>query len=205
VLAKDYALGPETIMWDFVRTLVGSRNLRHLFYDGRGVLRLRGTPTRPSFTFTEAHLTSMPKLDYNHADIRNGATVKGVTPEGKPQLRAHRYLPPTHPSSAQLLGRNGKKRIMMEVVEDTTLTTQAAVDAAAQQLLDSLANSEVGFGFDSFVIPHIEPGDIFALSTGDISINLRLNEHSIPLKADSPQSNGSIRRLSANKARLRRK
>lgn len=202
-LAKAYHMYPETVMWTLARRLVGPRSLRQLFYDGRGVARLRNTPTRPSFTFTEDHLLTVPRLDYNHTDIRNAATVKGATPEGKPQLRAHRYLPASNPSSAQSLGRNGVKRVLSEVVEDTTLTTQAQVNEAADDLLASLTNAQVGFEFDSFVIPHIEPGDMFHLSTRDVSIYLRLTEFSIPLKAGQGQTNGAIRRVAANRARIR--
>jgi len=199
-LGRDYNLTGETVMWTFAKSLAGSTDLRQLFYDGRGVLRLRETPTQPVFTFTENHLTSVPKLDYNHADIRNGVRVVGEPNT----LRAYRYLPSTHPSSPTALGRNGVKRHIMTLVEDTDLTTQSAVNATAQKLIDAQATGEVGFEFDSFPIPHLEPGDIFHLSTRDASINLRLREYSIPLRAGA-QSNGTIKKLSFNRARLRRR
>ena len=157
-LPKDYGLMPESGLWTFVRTRVGSRTVRHLFYDGRGVCRLRGSPTRPVFTFTEAHLLSVPKLNYNHADIRNGVRVRGATPEGKPQITRTRGIPGNDPSGAITLGRNGVNRHLIEIIEDSSLMTQAEVDAQAEQSLDSLRVSNVGFDFDSFPIPHLEPG-----------------------------------------------
>lgn len=203
-LGTDYVASAMTSPWEYVNTLAGSRSIRQLWYDGRGVLRFRETPTRPVWTFTEETLLSVPKLDYNHADIRNTAVVRGATPEGKPQLHAHRYLPASHHASPQALGRNGKHRTIPEVLEDESLKTQAAVDAAANKLLQTIDDTNVGFEFDSFPIPHLEPGDMFHLSTRDFSINLQMNQFSIPLKAGSPQSNGTIRKLSANRARLRR-
>lgn len=199
-LGGDKILTSETIIWTLAKSMASSRHTRHLFYDGRGVLRLRETPTRPVFTFTESHLTSVPKLDYNHAEIRNGVRVVG---EPK-TLRAYRYLPDSHPSSPTALGRNGVKRYIMTLVEDTELKTQTAVNAEAQKLIDAQMTTEVGFEFDSFVIPHLEPGDIFSLSTRDVSIDLRLREYSIPLRAGA-QSNGTIKKLSFNRARLRRR
>lgn len=202
-LGHDYVLNATSVIWTFVNTLSASRHIRQLFYDGRGVLRFRERPSRPVWTFTEDTLLSVPKLDYNHAEIRNGVTVQGATPEGKKQLRAHRYLPDAHPSSAVSLGRNGKKRIMMEILDDSGLATQAAVDAEANKQLALLDDANVGFEFDSFPIPHLEPGDVFHLSTRDVSIQLMLDQYSIPLKAGSPQTNGTIKRISSNRARIR--
>ena len=199
-LGRDYNLLTESVVWTFAKSLAGPTNTRQLFYDGRGVLRLRETPTQPVFTFTESHLTSVPKLDYNHADIRNGVRVIG-----EPRtLLAYRYLPPTHPSSSTALGRNGVRRHMMNLVENSDLKTQSAVNAEAQRLIDRQTTTEVGFEFESFPIPHLEPGDMFHLSTRDVSLVLTLREYSIPLRAGA-QSNGTVRKLSFNRARIRRR
>jgi hypothetical protein len=204
-ISRDMSVSTETVVWDFALALQGSRNVRHLFYDGRGVLRLRSAPTRPIFTFTESHLTSVPKLDYNHADVRNTAYIKGAQPEHKPQIRAWKYLPATNPSSSVSLGRNGVRRFLVEMVEDSAIITKAQAEAQAWETLNSLATTAVGYDFDSFPIPHLEPGDIFHLTTRDASFALRATEFSIPLKAGTSQSNGTTRKLSANKARLRRR
>jgi hypothetical protein len=188
----------------YVLDRVAPRTVRQLFYDARGTLKLRTTPTSPSFTFTEAHLLSVPKLDFDHSTIRNTVLVKGATPEGKPQITSRRYLPAGDPSSSTALARNGVKRNLVELVEDSNLTTQAAADAVAVSTLAAISVSSVGFDFDSLVIPHIEPGDVFALTTRDFSINLRLANYSIPLKAGNPQSNGTIKRVSINRTRIRR-
>jgi hypothetical protein len=204
-LTRDFSLKPDTPLWDMVQWIVGSQLARQLFYDGRGVLRLRNVPAVAGFTFSEAHLTSVPKLSYDLSTVRNAVTVKGATPEGKPQIRAHRYLPPGDPASAVSLSRNGVKRQLMEIVDDSTINTQAAADARANEVLAAVRVGNVAFDFDSVPIPHLEPGDSFQLSTRDVSLQLRVTQFSIPLKAGSAQSNGTHRRISSNRARIRRR
>jgi len=205
-LASDKSIKIDTVPWTFLQSIAGSKNLRQLWYDGRGVLRLRDRPTKPVFVFTEPTLKSVPKLDYNAADIKNTAYVRGADPAGKTkQLTAKRYLPSSHPASPAALGRNGTKRYMVEIVDDDTLKTQKAVNTAADDLIDTLKTQLMGFDFDSFVFPHLEQGDVVALSTRDVSINLTLDQYAIPLLAEGAQSNGVIKKVSANATRIRRK
>jgi len=202
-ITRDYAIVGESVPWAFALDLQGSRTTRQLFYDGRGVLRLRGAPTVPAFTFTEDHITSVPKFGYDQP--KNLALVKGATPDGKPRIQAWHLAPTTNPASAVSLGRNGVRRHLIEVVEDDSVDTQAKAEALAEETLQSIMITNVNFDFDSFPIPHLEPGDVFLLSTRDASVNLRAVEFSIPLKAGVAQSNGTTRKLAANKSRLRRK
>jgi hypothetical protein len=203
-LPRDYSLKTETPLWDFVKAVVGSDLIQQVWYDGRGVLRLRSTPATPAFTFTEAPLTSVPKLKYNMDKIRNVALVKGGIPEGKPQIIAIRHLPQSDPNSAKSLGRNGVHRPLAEVVDDSTILTQADAEARAAQVLQAVGIGNTDFDFDSLPIPHLEIGDNFQLSTRDVSMMIRVHNFSIPLKAGNPQSNGTLRRLSSNRARIRR-
>jgi hypothetical protein len=203
-LPRDYSLITETPIWSLAMTLVGSGATRQMFYDGRGVLRLRLIPSTPSFTFTEEHLTSIPKLSYDMSAIRNVAMVKGGTPTGKPQITSIRHLPVADPASSTSLARNGVLRRLVEVVEDTTIMTQAAGDTRAADVLKAVGIGNTEFDFDSFPIPHLEPGDSFQLTTRDFSIQLRATQFSIPLKAGNSQSNGTLRQVSSTRARIRR-
>lgn len=204
-IKKDYSLKTETRAWDLVRSMVGSRLIHQAFYDGRGYFRLRNCPTTPIFTITEDHLTSVPKLEYDTANLRNTVLAKGATPTGKSQLISKRYLPSSNPSSPSALARNGVKRYLVEVIEDGDLTTQSAVDSLANETLESVQLEQVNFDFDSVPLPHLEPGDVFQIKTRDFSRNLRHKEFSIPLKAGNAQSNGTYRRLTANKTNIRKK
>ena len=203
-LGKDYPLTPEKSLWTFIGPIVGSRNIRQMWYDGRGVLRLRPKPTKPVWQFTDYQLLSVPKLDYNNTEIRNAVTVKGATPTGKAQLKASRFFPSSHSWSAKNLGRAGLSRHLMEIVEDTALNTQTEVNNAADDLLESFKMLGVNIEFDSFVIPHLEPGDVYNLSTPDISVTGFQDKFAIPLVAGQPMSNGVIKKISTNRARLRR-
>ena len=199
-LRKDYSLKTETNTWTQARSFVGSRLTHQLFYDGRGYLRLRNCPSVPSFTFTEDNLTSVPKIKFESDAIRNTALVKGATPEGKAQLIGKAYLPASDPSSSTALGRKRSdgtlvKRELVELVDDPDLNTQGEVDQEASDTLDSLDLQNVVFDFDSFPIPHLEQGDVFAIATRDFGRNLRAKNFSIPLKANESQTNGTYRRL----------
>jgi hypothetical protein len=202
-LSKDKSVKIDTEPWEFLQGIAGDKKLRQLWYDGRGVLRMRDRPTKPVWAFTEPTLTSVPKLDYNHDEIRNTAYVKGATPTGKKQLTAKRYLT-SGGSTPTALGRNGTKTYLVEEAEDDAYDTQKEVDGAAEDLLKTVENANVGFDIDSFVIPHLEVGDMFLLSVPDVSMNLMQDQFAIPLKAGA-QTNGTIKKISANAARIRRK
>jgi hypothetical protein len=194
-LKKDATLTTKTPTWDMARKLVGSRLIQQLFYDGRGYLRLRTCPTLPTFTFTEDHILSSPKLAFESETIRNTVLVEGVIPVGKTApITAKAYLPDSDASSAKSLGLNGKPRRLVELVEDTGIDTQKEADAQAKETLDSLDLQNITFDFDSVPIPHLEQGDVFAISTRSFGRNLRAKNFSIPLRAGE-QSNGTYRRL----------
>jgi hypothetical protein len=198
-LKKAYSLKVETPTWDAAQSMVGSRLIHQLFYDGRGVLKLRTCPTTPNFTFTEHWLTSVPKLVFDSDAIRNTVRVKGGTPTGKPQIIANAELPASDSSSSTALGRKVgsslKKRRLVELVEDSDEMTQSGANATAQETLESLDLQNITFDFDSFPNPLMEPGDVFAIATRDFGRNLRAKIFSIPLKAGEPQANGTYRRL----------
>lgn len=194
-LKKDYSLKVTTPTWDMARKLVGSRLTHQLFYDGRGYLKLRNCPTTPIFTFSEPTLTSVPKLAFESDTIRNTTRVQGATPEGKAQLIGVSELPSSDPSSSTALGINGKKRRLVEVVDDPDLNTQKEVNDEAKDTMDSLDLQNVVFDFNSFSFPHLEPGDVFQITTRKFSRNLRHKTFSIPLLANESQTNGTYRRL----------
>jgi len=194
-IKKDYSLTVETPIWDMARKLVGSRLIHQLFYDGRGYLKLRNCPTAPTFTFTEDWITTVPKLAFESEAIRNTVRVKGATPVGKSQITANAHLPASDASSSTSLGRGGKKRYLVELIDDSTIDTQAEADQEAKDTLDSLDLQNITFEYDSFPVPHLEQGDVFAITTRRFGRNLRAKQFSIPLLAGEPQSNGTYRRL----------
>lgn len=209
-ISKDYSLTTETPIWDLAQSIVGSRLKRQLFYDARGYLKLRDCPTsNPTFTFTEDHITSVPKLAFDSSAIRNTVRFKGGTPAGKAQIVADAELPADDPSSSTALGRKLSdgtlvKRRLVEVVEQSDVMTKTAATTEAKKALEDLDLQNITFDFDSFPIPHLEPGDVFTITTRDFGRNLRAKVFSIPLVGGEPQANGTYRRLTPT-SRLKRK
>jgi hypothetical protein len=205
-LSKDWPLTTETPLWWIVLHMAGTRHRTQLFYDGRGVVRLRARSPHPVLTFTENHLTSVPKLDYDTERLRNAVLVKGGM-IGTRQIISIRHLPKAHGASSYSLRIGTRNRPLVEVVEDSNLTTQAAADDVAENTLASVEIGSTGFDFDALPQPHLEPGDTVALSTRDTSLNLLADKFSIPIQTgdNKSMSMGDNRRISANVRRLRRR
>lgn len=202
---REYSLSAESVIWTFCKAIVGPLKARQLFYDGRGVAKLRTTPQKSVFTFTENMLTSKPKVSFDTTGIRNSVMVKGGTPKGKPQIIVRKGAPKSHPVSSWRLGRNGIQNIMLEVVEDDTLVTAKAASERADEVMSSILLENVSVEFESFVIPHLEPEDIYTLTTRDFSVTQRVKEVSIPLKAGQGMSVGYTSKRSINIGKIRSK
>lgn len=202
---RDYNLTREDDRFDFAAWISGPDSLRQMYYDARGYAKLRNLPATPSFTFDERVMTSKPKVTFASSELRNTVYVVGGTPVGKPPITATAYAPANHPASPQRLGRNGKMRTLMEKVEDTTLVTTTAAKARAQEVLDSVLLSGVQIEFSAFVIPHLEPQDVYTMSTRDFTMNGRVRQFSIPLKVGSSMTVGYTSRRSINVGRIRAK
>lgn len=200
---RDWTITRESNIWQFCKNVVGPLRDRQLFYDGRGVAVLRSTPKAVTFTFNESMLVSRPKVTFDASTIRNSVYVVGGTPTGKPQITASLGAPRTHPVSSWKLGRNGKQNIMMEKVQDDTLMTKAAAQQRAEDVLESVLLQQVAVEFSSFVIPHLEPEDIYRLTTRDFAVNQRVKQITIPLKVGNTMTVGYLAKRSANIGRIR--
>lgn len=201
-------LAAESSIWGTVKKVNGSSSTRHLFYDGRGVLVMRSTPRTATYTFKTGpggNVTTLPNVDYDISNVRNVVRVVGAVPKGKKTpVAATATLPKTHPLNHYAMGRAGKPRILLEVVNDDNMKTSAQCLEQARNRLATLALQAVDIKFDALVVPHLEPNDIYALKTPDFSITARYKTAVIPLK----QATGTVGYLSnraTNKTRIRRR
>lgn len=198
-LGSAVALAPESIPWDVVRSVIAGGD-RQLFYDGRGVCRLRKYPSATQFTFRTGEggaLTSAPSISYDYENMRNSVLVKGPPPAGsKTPIRGSAQALPSHPLSPVKLGRNGSRRYLVEVVEKDTLRSNGEATALATNTLASLLDESIDVQFDSLVIPHLEPGDLIRLQTEDFALTNRVQTFTIPLVAAETMSIGYQRRVS---------
>lgn len=200
------AMSTETNMWALAKSVSGAGY--HLFYDGRGVLVRRQMPATATYTFrTRAggNVTTVPTIDYDVSAVRNIARVVGAIPKGKKTpVAAVAALPRSHPLNAYALGRNGKPRVLLDILTDDNLKTQSQAQAVANARIKSLALQSVDVQFDALVAPHLEPNDIYTLSTEDFTVNARYKRATIPLK-QAVGSVGYLGKFATNKTRIRRR
>jgi hypothetical protein len=206
-ISRDWNLTRESNVWQFCKQVRGALSTRHLFYDGRGRAVLRGYPSasRSAFTFTENALTSKPKVTFDVSTIRNTVLVLGGTPKakGSRQIQYIAYAPHNHPLSPWRLGRNGKANVMLSKIEDASILTVAAARARANEALDSALLTGVDVSFTSFTIPHLEPEDVYTLTTEEFTVRQRVKQVTIPLKVGSDMAVGFHARRSVNLGRIR--
>jgi hypothetical protein len=207
VVTTPVTMTSESNMWALVQKMIGGRVTRHCFYDGRGILVARDMPKSSSYTFTSGNggnITSRPIVDYDGDNVINAVRVKGGDPKGKAKAPVVTILAPaTHPLSPKALGRNGKSRVILEVVDDDTVKTAAAAKQLAQTHLDTVLKQSVDVKFDALVVPHLEPEDLYTLNTPEFSIQARARQFSIPLRSAN-MSVGTAKRVSVNRTGIRR-
>jgi hypothetical protein len=201
-------LTPESNIWATAKAVNGSFATRQLFYDGRGVLVMRSRPRTSTYTFKTGpggNVTSVPVIDYDISSVRNLVTVKGAIPKGKKTpVAASVALPAAHPLNSVRLGRNGRHRVLYEVISDDNVKTTAQAQSLAKARVNSLALQAVDISFDALVAPHLEPNDIYVLKTPDLAVTAYYKKATIPLK-QGIGSVGVLMMRSTNKTRIRRR
>lgn len=161
---------------------------RQLFYDGRGVLRLRRLPRRPCWTFTDGDphgtITQDVRTSYDLSNLRNVVWVKGRKPKGEDRAEDYRALPGANPLSPWALARNGKPLWLLEVVENEHLKTDRECEDRAVDLVNEFALQSATTEFDAMPVPHFDPGDLVAVDSGKLQRDFRLRAFTIPLAPD---------------------
>lgn len=191
---KPLSIAPTTIPWDYIQSVARSWGSGRIVYDGAGYARFIGTNNNPQWTFkggTDGALLSQPKITYDARNARNFIVVVGAAPAqgGKP-VSAVAHAPAAHPLSAVNLGRNGVRRYLREDISDTTVTTAAAAQELANNVLADRLNTAVQLDYTTLVIPHLEPWDVVAVNYGVWGIQASLVDYTIPLTADGTMSIG---------------
>ena len=153
-----------------------------LFYDARGVLRLRRRPVLPAWRFTEDDVTGRPRVSERTRDIINVVAVTGGVPKGGSRpVTAIRPLPVDHPWSPAALGRRGVGRRRIEEITDDTLVTKSAAVAAADRRLREHETSTVDMTFDALPVPMLEPNDLYRVDAYDVATTARIHKATIPV------------------------
>lgn len=199
-LAKELTLTRYSKPWQ--HALILSRSLsKQVFYDGRGVLRLRARPSKPAWAFEGGDggsVISQPVQRPPDGEMFNTFEVLG-SESAKPQPRGVAYLMTDDPESRESLGRNGVQRVLLQTRTDSDIAPESAgsgsgnwsstiaasnADALmqAQDMRDDYLRSRVGtVEFEGLVIPHLEPLDRIEVDAGGVVAAPVLRRFTIPL------------------------
>jgi hypothetical protein len=189
----------KTTFWALAVKIARSLRLQ-LFYDGRGVLRLRKMPSKTTFTFNGKSLVTEPDTGYDSQENYNSVIIIGGKRKGaRKKLTYKRVAPSNHPMSPKNLGRNGTKRFIPLVIEDDSIKSRKAARKLAQKELQNALRQDVEVAFDSLPIPFLEENDLCRFNTENSSGSFRLQKMSIPLTAGGSSSIGYLRRVSPKK------
>ena len=190
-VARVYGDEVQTV-WAKARAQARVMGLQ-LFYDARGVARLRKRPVRPVWGFRADDLAGRPTSAESVREIVNTVAVVGGVPKGgKTPVALRRSLPDTHPWSPAALGRNGVGRYLVEQVEDSELVTVKAAEDVAERRLREHETSSVDVTFDALPFPLLEPDDLFRVDADDVATVGRASRATISVVGDL-MSVGSVR------------
>lgn len=207
LMPKDYSIGRGNTPWGVVRGL--AQSLGHqLFYDGRGVCRMRRITGTSQFTFKQGDggsMTSDPQITFTSDELKNVVWVRGCVPKGaKKAIEYTSSAPATHPLSPVRLQRNGVPRFLVEVIENSSITTSADARQLAETRLAERLLQTVDVAFDAMPIYHLEPGDTARAETSDFATAFKLSKYSLPLTAGETMSVGYLSRVSTRARKVRR-
>ncbi len=194
-IGQNLSANRKNIFWKLSRKIASGLNLQ-LFYDGRGILRLRHVPQKSVYEFQDTNvMISSPQVSYEENDeFYNAVEVIGGKPKGK-KKKVHLKLvaPHNHPLSPWNLGRNGTPRYVPLVIEDDSIKSVKAARTLAKRQLNNALTQPVEVSFDSLPVPYLEENDLCRYSTPISSGRFRLKQMSIPLTVDGTSSIGYLK------------
>jgi hypothetical protein len=180
-LPADWRLSQGSIPWDAAKSLARSLGYQ-LFYDGRGVCRMRVPGSKAVHTFDNYWVSSPPQIDWSTEGIINTVVVKGGKPKkAKKNVSYTAVASPNHPLSPNRLGRNGVPRYLYTTIENSGLLSTAECKALAVQTLNR--GLLVGFNakWDALPMPLLEESDMVHINAHGLNATVALEEFAIPL------------------------
>lgn len=164
-----------------------------LFYDARGVARLRRRPVRAVWAFRADSIAGTPTATEQSRDITNTVAVVGGIPKGgRTPVALRRSLPDGHPWSPIAMGRNGVPRHLVEKVEDSEIVTVKAAEEIAERRLRELEVTASSVQFQALPMPLLEPDDMYRVDAADVATAGRVGKATVSVVGDL-MSVGSVR------------
>lgn len=193
--AKDLNIKFGSHPWSHSRTQARALGM-DLFYDGKGVLRLRKRAVRPSFVFKDGDggtLLTKPDVEESASELINTVIVTGAVPKGKKApIKVRSQLPPTDPHSSMALGRNGVRSYYFDQIDDDSIRSTNEAKKVAQRRLTQARIERKSVTFNSLPIPLLEENDIIRVVCGDVDETVRLRQMSLALGHADVSSIGYI-------------
>lgn len=216
-LPKTISLNRYDSPWHASRKIARGMD-RHLFYDGAGVATLRHLPQKPVWTFREGtggDVVGAVEVSYEMSNVKNVVIVVGGKPKGaKKRVRAQAVAERSHALSPQRLGRfvgrgENRERIerrLVEVINDDSIRSESEAERKARRVLNDRLRATVEVSFDALPIPHLDPGDLVAVQTDDVTVEFRLKQFVIPLGVSGAPSMsvGYLKNVRPKRRRIRR-
>jgi hypothetical protein len=226
-LHKSYSAGwqEDAAPWVVCQRIARQLNMQ-LLYSCDGYLTLRPYPSHVSLgdtsgktLLTQAVVTTPPQVDFDSSQVANMVRVTGtISPPARKNknkqagpssvqpttsVDAVAVAAPNHPLSPNRLGRNGVARYLPVIIEGATYKSVAQARALAVQTLADDLKLTTGLSFDMVPVFHLDVGDMLRVTTDAGTVQLRLEEGSIPLAVSGDMSVGYQRRVSGAPGRFR--
>jgi len=197
-LPNDLKITHNSIPWKVAKRLASSMG-RQLFYDGRGVCRMRdssGAKNKPVFTINDRWITAEPpQISYDMTTVLNTVIVKGAKPKkAKTNVTYTAVAPKDHPLSPWRLGRGGVPRYIFTVIENSALRSVEECRKVAEERLNKHLRAGISVQWNGLIHPRLEPEDLVHINTDTVNATIALDQFTIPLTV-TPATFGYLKRV----------
>jgi hypothetical protein len=204
-IPRPMSIGPDTVPMALVQSMAHSLG-RQFFFDGRGRPRFRNEPSNVCYVFRDGvggTVKSRPKAGFSMDEVYNAVLVIGKKPRGKKRVKFRAVADEDNPLSPARLKRNGAKRYIPRVIEDSSIKTVKGARTRARASLKRGLRMGTEVAFDSLPVPHLEPGDMVKVDTREFSTTFRLTKMTIPLNSEASATIGYVKNVKVRANRIR--
>lgn len=189
-LPNDLKLNRDDAPFTAAKNIAGSMGYQ-LYYDGRGVARMRKRANNVMFTLDNTWLSSQPSVSYDLSETVNAVDVKGKKPKkGKDAPRWKAVADYSHPLSPWRLGRAQVPRYLWTEVEDDNLRSNDECREVAERILKRGLLAGVEVQADGIPHPQLEEEDVITFLTSHVAATILLRKFTIPLTAGADSTYG---------------
>lgn len=189
-LPNDMKLNRDDAPFLKAKDLAGSMGYQ-LYYDGRGIARMRKRSNQVVLTLDKTWLTDQPQVSYDLSTTINAVEVRGKKPKkNKDAPKARAIADYNHPLSPWRLGRAGVPRYLWTEVEDDSLRSDAECAEVANRILKRGLLGGVEVQAEGIPHPQLEEEDCLTYVTDSFRATALLKKFTIPLEAGEDSSYG---------------